>query len=86
MTTPSGRSDDVSVIAGKLGRVQRRAIAKLTEEWGPSGEHEACKRLWFRTDIPLLLDHKHMTDDCWKLRPIGVAVRAEIVRLKEQAA
>jgi hypothetical protein len=66
---------DARHIAAKLGASQKRGILNLSDEWGPSGERAAMKRLWHRDDIPLLIDHKHRTDDCWILRPIGLAVR-----------
>lgn len=67
-------------MAAKLGAAQKRGILNLTEEWGASGEHQAMKRLWHRTDIRQLIDHKHRTDDCWCLRPIGLAVRKVLER------
>ncbi len=70
---------DVAEIARGLGAAQKRGILALSGEWGPSGEHAAMKRLWYRADIPLLLDHRHRTDDCWMLRSIGLAVRAHLL-------
>ena len=67
---------DEAKIAAKLGRAQRRAIMNLGADFGPSGEHRACVRMWWRDDIPRLIDHKHLTDDCWSLRPLGLAVKA----------
>lgn len=67
---------DPATIARKLGAAQRRAMLALSADWGPSGDHRACIRLWYRNDISQLLDHAHQTDDCWKLRPIGLAVQA----------
>ncbi len=66
---------EAATIARKLGVAQKRAILNLSADWGPSGEYTAAKRLWLRSDIPLLLDHRHRTDDCWQLRPIGLEVR-----------
>jgi len=67
---------DPRKIAQKLGKAQRRVVLALSSTWGPSGGHAAAKRLLYRQDIPLLLDHRHRSDDCWSLRPIGLAVRA----------
>jgi len=75
MTTDTA---NVAEIAKALGKAQKRGILALSEQWGPSGEHQAMKRLWYRNDIPMLLDHKSRTDDCWQLRPIGLAVRAHL--------
>ena len=68
-------------IARKLGAAQKLTILSLSEEWGPAASHAAAKRLWRRCDIPLLLDHKYRTDNCWALRPIGLAVRAELEKM-----
>lgn len=62
-------------IAARLGAAQKRGLLNLSDKWGPSGEHAAMKRLWYRDDVPLLLDHRHKTNDCWQLRPLGIAVR-----------
>jgi hypothetical protein len=71
--------EDVEKIVRKLGAAQRRTVLSLTGEWGAAASHQAAKRLWYRTDIPLLLDHKHRTDNCRALRPIGLAVRAHLL-------
>jgi hypothetical protein len=70
--------NNVAEIAKKLGKAQKRGVLNLSDKWGASGEHQAMKRLWYRDDIPMLLDHKSRTDDCWQLRPIGLAVRAHL--------
>ena len=67
--------DDIAGIARKLGAAQKRVVLALSDEWGRSHNHQAAKRLWHRNDIPMLLDHQHCTDDSWRLRPKGVAVR-----------
>lgn len=67
--------ENVAEIAGKLGAAQKRTILSLDETWGPADSHQAAKRLWYRDDIPLLLDHRHRTNNCWSLRPIGLLVR-----------
>jgi len=63
-------------VAKGLGAAQKRTILSLDEDWGPAYSHAAAKRLWYRNDIPLLLDHRHRTNNCWSLRPLGLAVRA----------
>lgn len=68
-------------IARKLGPAQKRVMLRLHSDWDSSGNHEAAKRLWYRNDIPQLLDHRHCSGDSWRLRPIGIAVRDY---LKEQ--
>ena len=73
---------DVEKIAQKLGTAQTRVILSLSLGWGPSGDNAAAKRIWYRGDIPRLIDHKHRTDDCWCLTQTGLAVRAY---LKDQA-
>ena len=73
--------DDPAAMARKLGAVEKRTILSLSEEWGPAASHAAAKRLWHRHDIPLLLDHKYRADNCWALRPIGLAVRAELEKM-----
>lgn len=70
------KQEEIAWIARKLGSAQKRVVMALSAEWGPSGNHAAATRLWCRQDIPLLLDHRHQTDDCWSLRPKGIAVRA----------
>lgn len=69
-------------IARKLGSAQRRVVLSLPGDgnWGRSANHQAAKRLWYRNDIPLLIDHRHRTDNVWSLRPLGLAVRAELER------
>ncbi len=67
---------EIARIASRLGAAQKRGVLNLSRKWGASGEHQAMKRLWYRNDIPLFLDHKYRTDDCWQLRPIGQSVRA----------
>lgn len=67
-------------IARKLGAAQRRVVLALFDEWAESGNQAAAKRLWYRNDIPQLLDHRHRTNDCWQLRPIGIAVQAVLRR------
>lgn len=75
MTSPP---PDVAEIAGKLGAAQKRTVLSLSGEWGRAACHQAAKRLWWRNDIPMLLDHKHCTDNCWQLRPLGLQVRAHL--------
>lgn len=70
--------DDIAEIVRKLGAAQKRGILALSDDFGPSGEHAAMKRLWHRDDIPMLVDHQHCADDSWSLRPLGLAVRARL--------
>lgn len=69
---------EIAKITRTLGAAQKRGILNLpgNGDWGVSGQHQALKRLWLRSDIPHLIDHRHLTDDCWSLRPTGLAVRA----------
>lgn len=70
--------DDIAAIVKKLGAAQKRGILALSDDFRPSGEHQAMVRLWYRDDIPLLVDHRHRTNDCWRLRPLGLRVRAAL--------
>lgn len=72
--------DVVAYIASRLGKTQRRGLLALSGDFGPSGEFVAMRRLWYRKDIPQILDHQHAERDCWALRPIGIAVRGFILR------
>lgn len=79
-------TDDIARIAVKLGSAQKRVILSLSAEWGPSSDHQAAKRLWYRNDIPLLLDHRHRTNNCWSLRPLGLAVRNHLTGERDHDA
>lgn len=74
-------------IIRKLGAAQRRGLLALpaSGSFGNSGEFEAMKRLWYRDDIPRLVDHMHRTDDCWALRDIGLEVRTALKQLDQAA-
>mgnify|MGYP003453354931 CR=1 FL=1 len=68
--------EEIVAISRKLGRAQKRVILSLSADFGRAADHQAAKRLWWRDDIPLLLDHRHQTGNCWQLRPLGLRVRA----------
>lgn len=68
----------VAEIAGKIGRTQKLVVLSLSEDWGPSANHQAAKRLWYRGDIPRLVDHKHCEDNVWCLTRIGRQVAAHL--------
>lgn len=72
--------DSVAEIAGRLGPVQIATILSLGDDWGPALSHRAAKRLWYREQR--LVDHKHRTDNCWGLTPLGLAVRAYLEQSK----
>lgn len=76
---------EIAAIARKLGRAQKRVILSLSAEFGPAADHRAAKRLWYRNDIPLLLDHRYRTDNCWQLRPIGLSVKAILEKENSRA-
>jgi hypothetical protein len=76
---------DVAAIATVLGKAQRRVILSLGEDWGKASDHPCAKRMWSgirgRGGLRLnryayLIEHKHCTDNCWRLNPTGMAVRA----------
>lgn len=77
MTQSLDHTQEVVRIARGLGRAQRRVILSLTEDWGKAACHTTAKRIWYGIrGWHYLIDHKHCTDNCWRLRPIGLAVRA----------
>lgn len=63
----------MEALARKLGRAQKRTILSLSEAWGKAADHRAAKRLWYRD--PRLVDHRHLTDNCWALTPLGIEMR-----------
>lgn len=66
--------DPIRALSRRLGRRQREVMLRLTADWGPSGNYQAAKRLWYWPER--LLEHKHLTDDCWQLTPFGLDVQA----------
>lgn len=67
---------DAREIAEGLGKTQRRVILSLGPNWGSSADYQCAKRMWYGIRGGyLLIDHKHRTDNCWRLRPLGLAVR-----------
>lgn len=70
--------DEVEAIARKLGAAQRRTVLSLSGEWGKAACHQAAKRLWWRTDIPFLVQHKHCADNIWRLTNHGLAIRRHL--------
>lgn len=76
------------LIADALGQAQRRVILSLGEDWGKSCDHGCAKRMWYGVRGVggrkvnrhcYLIEHKHLTDNCWRLNELGMAVRAELV-------
>lgn len=65
---------EIAAIAAKLGRTQKAVLLSLSLDWGPACNHAAAKRLWYRNER--LVDHKHCTDNCWALTPLGARLRA----------
>jgi hypothetical protein len=83
--SPSGF--DPARVASVLGPAQRRVLLSLSEQWGKACDHQAAKRMWHgirgRGGLRLnrfyyLIEHKHLTDNCWRLNDQGAAVRAEL--------
>jgi hypothetical protein len=81
-------------IAAVLGAAQRRVLLSLSEEWGKACDHQAAKRMFYgvrgRGGLRLnryyyLVEHKHRTDNCWRLSTWGSAVRAAIVDTQPKA-
>jgi hypothetical protein len=82
---PSGF--DPSRVAAALGPAQRKVLLSLTIEWGEASDHQCAKRMWYgvrgRGGLRLseevhLIEHKHRTDNCWRLNGLGVIVRDAI--------
>jgi DNA replication protein DnaC len=72
------RTDKEALIAlaGKLGERQREVVLALTGEWGKALCHRAAKRLlWNEHNI---VDHKHRTDNCWRLNAKGAFVQSAL--------
>ena len=75
---------EVEHLAERLGPAQERVILALGEDWGPSPDHQATKRMWYgvtgrgikRQRGPVyLVEHKHLTDNCWRLNSNGIALK-----------
>lgn len=80
-------------IAAVLGRGQRRVVLSLGEDWGPSCDHACAKRMFYGVRgtgggrlerFYYLVDHKHLTDNCWRLTDLGLSVRAELEGAKRE--
>ena len=56
-----------------IGKTQRATILSLSDDWGRAADHQAAKRLWYRT--PRLVDHKHCEDNCWALTDAGIEAK-----------
>jgi hypothetical protein len=76
--------EELASFAERLGPAQRRVILALSEEWGPSPCHQTAKRMWYgitgrgirRQRGPMyVIDHKHCTDNCWRLNDDGLALQ-----------
>jgi hypothetical protein len=61
-------------LARKLGKRQREVVLALTGEWGAAPCHRAAKRLWWNEYN--IVDHKHRTDNCWRLNDKGAFVKS----------
>jgi hypothetical protein len=59
--------------AAKLGKRQREVVLKLTAEWGEAPSHVAAKSLFYGPHH--LVDHKHLSDNCWRLNRRGERVK-----------
>lgn len=74
-------SDEQSVaeIAARLGRAQRRTILSLTGRWGKAASHQCARRMfWGIRGGHYLVEHKHKTDNCWRLTSLGLLVRTHL--------
>lgn len=70
------KAERVAAIVPRLGPAQRRAILSLGEDWGPACDHQCAKRMWYGIRGGFyVIEHKHMTDNCWRLNDLGLAVR-----------
>ncbi|WP_155262915.1 hypothetical protein [Sphingomonas segetis] len=78
---------ELADLAAKLGAAQRRVILALGEDWGPSPDHQAAKRMWYgisgrgikRTrGLVYVIEHKHRTDNCWRLNERGLELQAAL--------
>jgi len=83
---------ELADLAERLGPAQRRIILALGEDWGPSPDHQATKRMWYgvtgrgikRQRGPVyVVEHKHRTDNCWRLNDNGLALQSAL-RAKAQ--
>lgn len=71
--------DDLAAIAARLGRAQRAVILSLSEQWGPASSHKTARRMfWGIRGGHYLVNHKHQTDNCWSLTPLGIALKAHL--------
>lgn len=85
---------DLEILAAKLGPAQRRVILSLSDKWGPSSDHQAAKRMWYgitgrgikRQRGPVyVIEHRHMTDNCWRLNDVGLALQRAILEAERAA-
>jgi hypothetical protein len=81
--------------AERLGPAQKRIILALSPAWGPSPDHQATKRIWHgvtgrgikRQRGPLyVVEHKHQTDNCWRLNDNGLRLQVALWHLAAQAS
>lgn len=67
---------DPEEAAAKLGKAQRRVILSLDEDWGKAACHQTAKRMWYGIrGEHYVIEHRHMTDNCWRLNPRGLALK-----------
>ncbi len=80
-------SEDMLALAERLGPAQKRVILALSEDWGKSPCHQTAKRMWYgvsgrgircQRGPVYLIEHKHRTDNCWRLNERGLAVQASL--------
>lgn len=72
---------DVGAVAAKLGKAQRRVILSLSDHWGEASCHRTAKRMFYGvgTEGHTVVQHKHMTDNCWRLSKLGLAVKEALL-------
>lgn len=70
---------DPKQIAAGLTEPQRRVILSLSGDWGKAADSRCARRMfWGVRGGHYLVEHKHLTDNCWRLNGLGLQVRALI--------
>lgn len=70
-------------VAAKLTKAQRAVVMSLPADgdFGKADDSRCARRMWWgiqKGQAVRLIEHRHMTDNCWQLNSLGLAVRATL--------
>lgn len=78
---------DVEALAAKLTKAQRAVVMSLPADgdFGKAADARCARRMWWgiQREHHRLIEHRHLTDNCWCLNSFGLAVRE--ILLKDQS-